>query len=118
MLKELKFVSDNSLNQIKIGNILKTLSYIYPKLNYCQGMNYIAAFFLNITNNNEEETFYLFLSMIIHTEYGKLFEKDLENLKKYFYFMYLKGLFVFDYLNYICTLKKRILMLVIFYGLG
>ena len=84
-VKRTNFVSDNSLNQIKIGNILKTINYIDNKLNYCQGMNYIAAFLLNITNNNEEESFYLFLSMIIHTEYGKLFEKDLEKLKKSFY---------------------------------
>ena len=55
-----------------------------PKLNYCQGMNYIAAFLLNITNN-EEESFYLFLSLLISTEYGRLFEKDLEKLKKSFY---------------------------------
>ena len=84
-VKRTNFVSDNALNQIKIGNILKTINYINPRLNYCQGMNHIAAFFLNITNNNEEDTFYLFLSMIIHTDYGKLFEKDLEKLKKYFY---------------------------------
>jgi len=84
-VKRTTFVSDNNLNQIKIGNILKTINYINPRLNYCQGMNHIAAFFLNITNNNEEDTFYLFLSMIIHTDYGKLFEKDLEKLKKYFY---------------------------------
>ena len=84
-VKRTNFVSDNNLNQIKIGNILKTINYVNNKLNYCQGMNYIAAFLLNITNNNEEESFYLFLSMIIHTEYGKLFEKDLEKLKKSFY---------------------------------
>ena len=78
------FDTDNGLKQIKIGNILKAIAYTFPKLNYCQGMNYIAAFLLNITNN-EEESFYLFLSLLISTEYGKLFEKDLEKLKKYFY---------------------------------
>ena len=78
------FETDNDLNQIKIGSILKAIAYTLPKLNYCQGMNYIAAFLLNITNN-EEESFYLFLSLLISTEYGKLFEKDLEKLKKYFY---------------------------------
>jgi len=83
-VKRTNFTSDNSLNQIKIGNILKSISFINPKLNYCQGMNYIAAFLLNITNS-EEESFYLFLSMLNQTEYGKLFEKDLEKLKKYFY---------------------------------
>ena len=78
------FDSDNDLKQIKIGNILKAIAYTLPKLNYCQGMNYIAAFFFNITNN-EEESFYIFLSLLISTEYGKLFEKDLQKLKKYFY---------------------------------
>ena len=78
------FETDNDLNQIKIGSILKAIAYTLPKLNYCQGMNYIAAFLLNITNN-EEESFYLFLSLLISTEYGKLFEKDLEKLRKYFY---------------------------------
>ena len=83
-VKRTKFISDNRLNQVKIGNILKSISFIHSELNYCQGMNYIAAFLLNITNN-EEESFYLFLSILIQTEYGKLFEKDLEKLKKYFY---------------------------------
>jgi hypothetical protein len=78
------FDSDNDLKQIKIGNILKAIAFTLPRLNYCQGMNYIAAFFLNITNN-EEESFYIFLSLLISTEYGKLFDKDLEKLKKYFY---------------------------------
>ena len=83
-VKRTNFISNNALNQIKIGNILKSIHFTYNKLNYCQGMNYIAAFFLNITNN-EEESFFLFLSMILYTDYGKLFEKDLEKLKKYFY---------------------------------
>ena len=78
------FDTNNDLNQIKIGNILKALEYALPKINYSQGMNYIAAFFLSITNN-EEESFYLFLSLLLSTEYGKLFEKDLEKLQKYFY---------------------------------
>jgi hypothetical protein len=78
------FDTNNDLNQIKIGNILKALEYTLPKINYSQGMNYIAAFLLSITNN-EEESFYLFLSLLISTEYGKLFEKDLEKLQKYFY---------------------------------
>ena len=78
------FDKDNDLNQIKIANILKAIAYTMPRLNYCQGMNYIAAFLLIITGN-EEESFYLFLSLLISTEYGKLFEKDLEKLKKYFY---------------------------------
>ena len=79
-----KFDKDINLKQIQIGNILKALGYSLPDFNYYQGMNYIAAFLLNITNN-EEESFYLFLSLLISTEYGKLYENDLEILKKYFY---------------------------------
>ena len=71
-------------NQIKVSNILKAIRKAKTSLKYCQGMNFVAAFLLNITNN-EEETFYLFLSILDGTDYGKLFVKDLEKLKKYFY---------------------------------
>ena len=72
-------------NQNKIFNILQALSYINNSLNYCQGMNMIAAFLLNINNYDEEETFYLFLSILNSTEYSILFNNDLDKLKKYFY---------------------------------
>ena len=78
------FDSNQSTKQIITGKILKAIAYVIPSLSYGQGMNYIAAFFLNITDN-EEESFYLFLSLLCSTEYGKLFKKDLEKLKKYFY---------------------------------
>lgn len=79
-----KFNKDMDSKQIQIGNILKAIGYSLPNFSYYQGMNYIAAFLLNITNN-EEESFYLFLSIMLSTEYGKLYENDLEILKKYFY---------------------------------
>ena len=79
-----KFDKDINLKQTQIGNILKAIGYSLPNFNYYQGMNYIAAFLLNITNN-EEESFYLFLSLMISTDYGKLYENDLEILKEYFY---------------------------------
>ena len=47
-------------------------------------MNFIAAFLLNI-NGDEEEAFYLFLSLLLTSDYGNLFLKELENLKEYFY---------------------------------
>ena len=78
------FETNQRTKQIIIGKILKAIAYVIPTLSYSQGMNYIAAFFLNITNS-EEESFYLFLSLLCSTEYGKLFKKDLEKLKKYFY---------------------------------
>ena len=78
------FDTNKEENQIKISNILKALCKAKKNIKYCQGMNYVAAFLLNLTNN-EEETFYLFLSIFDGTDYGKLFIKDLEKLKKYFY---------------------------------
>ena len=78
------FSSNKTENQLKIRNILKSIRQAKYNLKYCQGMNYIAAFLLNITND-EEEAFYLFLSIFDCTDYGKLFIDDLAKLKKYFY---------------------------------
>ena len=80
----ISFDSYNKLNQNKIRTILIALSYILPEINYSKGMSYIAAFLLNITNN-EEESFYLFLSLLITTEYPKLIENNQEKIHKYFY---------------------------------
>ena len=78
------FSTNKTQNQLKIRNILKSIRKAKNNLKYCQGMNYIAAFLLNITND-EEEAFYLFLSIFDCTDYGKLFIDDLAQLKKYFY---------------------------------
>ena len=78
------FSSNKTENQLKIRNILKSMRQAKYNLKYCQGMNYVAAFLLNITNS-EEEAFYLFLCIFDGTDYGKLFIDDLAKLKKYFY---------------------------------
>ena len=78
------FEKDKDINREKINNILNSLSKCCPDINYSQGMNFIAAFLLNITGN-EEEAFYIFLSLLLTTDYGSLFTKELSNLKKYFY---------------------------------
>ena len=78
------FTTNKLQNQLRIRNILKSIRQAKNNLKYCQGMNYIAAFLLNITND-EEEAFYLFLSIFDGTDYGKLFVDDLAKLKKYFY---------------------------------
>ena len=71
------FSTNKTQNQLKIRNILKSIRKAKNNL-------YIAAFLLNITND-EEEAFYLFLSIFDCTDYGKLFVDDLAKLKKYFY---------------------------------
>ena len=78
------FIKDKDTNREKILNILNAVSKESPSITYCQGMNYIASFLLTITQS-EEESFYIFLSLLFYTEYGDLFINDLENLKKYFY---------------------------------
>ena len=78
------FENDKEINREKISRILKGLSLCCPDINYSQGMNFIAAFLLNLCGD-EEEAFYIFLSLLLTSDYGHLFTKDLANLKKYFY---------------------------------
>ena len=78
------FEKDKELNREKISRILKGLSLCCPDINYNQGMNFIAAFLLTLCGD-EEEAFYIFLSLLLTSDYGSLFTKDLANLKKFFY---------------------------------
>ena len=78
------FDKDKELNQQKTSYILKSIVEIVPELKYNQGMNYIVAFLLNITQN-EEDSFYLFLGLFTSTEYDELFKNDLAKLKRIFY---------------------------------
>ena len=78
------FEKDKELNQQKLRNILKSAVHVTPEIIYNQGMNYVGAFLLNITNN-EEDAFYLFLGLLTSTKYGELFKNDLAQLKKFFY---------------------------------
>jgi hypothetical protein len=79
------FKSHQEQNQIKLGNVLKIASKQIPSVNYCQGMNHLAAFFLIICEENEEETFYLFMSFLLGTDYCSLIENDLAKLNTFFY---------------------------------
>ena len=54
------------------------------KINYCQGMNFLAAFLYDLTNN-EEETFLLFTCLIDNTELAKIYDHKFELLNAYFY---------------------------------
>ena len=78
------FDKNKEENQSKISYILKSIVETVQSLHYNQGMNYIAAFLLNITED-EEESFYLFLGLLKSTEYGELFKDDLAKLKAFFY---------------------------------
>ena len=75
---------DSNMVQNYLTNILSCLSLAHPKINYSQGMNYIAYFFYSICGN-EEEAFQLFNCLLSSTPYGDLFFDDLSRLNKYFY---------------------------------
>lgn len=64
--------------------MLRAIAYIKPKINYCQGMNYIAAF-LYVLTKDEAETFYLLLGLFENTDFGLIFVEDLLRLKIFFY---------------------------------
>ena len=79
------FDTEEESKREKIGNMLKAISKELPSLNYCQGMNQIAAFLLDVCDNDEEEAFYIFLSLMIDSVYSSLFINELENLNILFY---------------------------------
>ena len=79
------FKINQESNRIKLGNILKVSSKQLPSVDYCQGMNHIAAFFLVLCDENEEEAFYLFMCFLLETNYCNLIGNDLSKLNKYFY---------------------------------
>ena len=51
-------------NIIQLRNILYAFTVRNASLNYCQGYNTISAFFLQMTNFKEEESFYLFCRLM------------------------------------------------------
>lgn len=67
-----------------MSNILRAIAQCNGTIHYCQGMNYIAQFLLEMTQN-EEESFYLFLGLFFHTDYSLIFAKDLHKLRAFFY---------------------------------
>ena len=66
-----------------INNVLKTVATLLPEINYCQGMNFIAAFLYRISKS-EEQTFYLMLGLLKNTKFSKIFYNELKKLKLYF----------------------------------
>ena len=79
------FATDETIKRQKIGNMLKAIAKELPSLNYCQGMNQIASFLLDICDNDEEEAFFIFICLMIDSDYSNLFKNELEKLNLLFY---------------------------------
>lgn len=84
--KRMSYSGDKDSKEIKqiLDNILACLSGCHPKINYSQGMNYIAYLLYEICGS-EEEAFQIFNSLLTSTPYGDLFLNELLVLNKYFY---------------------------------
>ena len=79
------FDKDEPIKREKIGNMLKAIALELPSLNYCQGMNHIASFLLDVCDNDEEEAFYIFIGLLLDSDYSNLFKNELEKLNLLFY---------------------------------
>ena len=64
-------------------NVLCAITHFNDEINYYQGMQYIVLFLMELYG--EEEAFFLFLALLLNTEYPLLFEKNLQKLKVFFY---------------------------------
>ena len=83
-VKRTSFKNNIDESKESLSNILKAIAFIKPKLNYCQGMNFIASFIFHLLEN-EEESFYLMTSIVEQTEFSSIFMEDLQRLKTFFF---------------------------------
>ena len=66
-----------------LNNILKTCIMLNDGSCYCQGMNFVGAFIIKITED-EEESFYFLMGLFKYTDYRSIFYKDLSKLRLFF----------------------------------
>ena len=78
------FDNDQENKRNEIRNILLSLAFTYPDTSYCQGMNYISQFLIELTGD-EEKSFDIFSAILDKTEYSKLTANEFDLMKKYFY---------------------------------
>ncbi|KAH3685394.1 hypothetical protein WICPIJ_003632 [Wickerhamomyces pijperi] len=83
------FKDNNSPGLMKLQNILIAFARKYPEIGYCQGMNFIVANLLIVYANNEEETFWVFVGLVIEKLPCEFFQlsnirRDLEKLPMIF----------------------------------
>ncbi|KRX08518.1 Rab-GTPase-TBC domain [Pseudocohnilembus persalinus] len=79
---------------VKLKNILTAISNYFPTIGYSQGMNFIVAFLIIVSQGNEIESFFGFLQLLEKPDYLflGLFEDHLPLLK---------------FLNYVCEEQMK-----------
>jgi hypothetical protein len=60
--------------QEELGRVLQAIAFVRPEIGYCQGMNFVAGA-LSYFMENEELTFWIFLSMLDYFEMNSLYFK-------------------------------------------
>ena len=80
------FSKNQKENENKLRNILQTLTLIFPKIGYIQGMNVLCSYILELLDFNEEKSFYFMVALFKNSEYLKIFDNNFEILQMYFFF--------------------------------
>jgi hypothetical protein len=60
--------------QDELGRVLQAIAFVRPEIGYCQGMNFVAGALIYFMEN-EELTFWIFLSMLDYFEMNSLYFK-------------------------------------------
>lgn len=66
-------IFSDDAGQKKLGNVLISLAFIRPEINYCQGMNFVAGALLEFFD--EELAFWIFLVFLDYYEMNSLYAK-------------------------------------------
>ena len=83
-LLRMGFVQKNKNNFIILKSILVSFLFLFPKIGYCQGMNFVVSFLYQLLNYDEEETFYFLCGLELNTKYHEVFEDNFETLNTFF----------------------------------
>ena len=78
------YIGGDKIHIEKVGWILKCLNLVRPDIGYCQGMNFLALFFYQLLDYNEEKTFYYLFALVSETKYAEIFIDDLKLMNVFF----------------------------------
>lgn len=68
--------------QYALYRVLGKFSSMYPKVGYCQGMNYIVGFLLMISGSEESEVFSFFIHLCEEFSLFECFSEEMQGLHK------------------------------------
>ena len=78
------YLCDDNTHMEKVGWVLKCLNLVRPDIGYVQGMNFLALFFYQLLDYDEEESFYYLFSLETETKYAELYIDNLKLLNAFF----------------------------------